>query len=308
MDYLNLLVDTKKEFSLLLILDLHQEINKGIFSIYNHCKLQLDENKMNTLLPIFQKMLSEIPNWNNQIIQSETNRIKKSIPHIEDLLTAVFISNMRLLCSVKNNQKKIKVKIPKIDVFIHKCYIYTARELWQTVYLFSETKDKLKKQENNKKIEEIIIRSIENVIRKLLPIKTILNDYLETNLTETTEAEIDNSLINIINDNQNNNEDSKKTLSKDTTSINQTNNTDSQEKNNTLKNNHETNSIDSIDSIDNQKNNDKPNLITNTQENYPQDNNISEDNNIPEDNNFFNNIIDTPNILYDNNKVIKLNT
>ena len=33
---------------------------------------------------------------------------------------------MRLFtCSVKNNQKKIKVKVPKIDVFIHKCYIYT---------------------------------------------------------------------------------------------------------------------------------------------------------------------------------------
>ena len=77
MDYLNLLVDTKKEFSLLLILDLHQEINKGIFSIFNHCKLQLDKDKKNTLLPVFQKMLSEIPNWNNQIIQSETNRIKK---------------------------------------------------------------------------------------------------------------------------------------------------------------------------------------------------------------------------------------
>ena len=57
------------------------------------------------------------------------------------------------------------------------------------IYLFDETKDKLKKQENNKKIEDIIIKSIENVIRKIITLlKTILNDYLETNLTETTEA------------------------------------------------------------------------------------------------------------------------
>ena len=51
---------------------------------------------------------------------------------------------MRLLCSVKNTNKKIKVKIPKLDLFIHKCYIYTARELWQCLYLFDETNNRLK--------------------------------------------------------------------------------------------------------------------------------------------------------------------
>ena len=70
-------------------------------------------------LVIFQEMLSEIPNWNQSIITNETNRIKDNISYIEDLLTAVFISNMRLLCSVENTNKKIKVKIPKLDLFIH---------------------------------------------------------------------------------------------------------------------------------------------------------------------------------------------
>ena len=295
MDYLNLLVDTKKEFSLLLILDLHQEINKGIFSIFNHCKLQLNKDKMNTLLPMFQKMLSEIPNWNNQIIQSETNRIKKNIPHIEDLLTAVFISNMRLLCSVKNNQKKIKVKVPKLDVFIHKCYIYTARELWQTIYLFNETKDKLKNQENNKKIEDIIIKSIENVIRKLLPIKTILNDYLETNLTETTEAEINNSLINIINENQ---EDKIKEYDGENESHKTTNSEE-----NTLNNNQ------NINKEENTINN--PNLITENLNESKINNTLIEDNNEENNNkensNFFDELVDTPNTLYHDNKVINLN-
>ena len=295
MDYLNLLVDTKKEFSLLLILDLHQEINKGIFSIFNHCKLQLDKDKMNTLLPMFQKMLSEIPNWNNQIIQSETNRIKKNIPHIEDLLTAVFISNMRLLCSIKNNQKKIKVKVPKLDVFIHKCYIYTARELWQTIYLFNETKDKLKKQENNKKIEDIIIKSIENVIRKLLPIKTILNDYLETNLTETTDGEINNSLINIINENQEN----KINQSGGTNESHKTTNSEENISNNNENINKEENTINN------------PNLITENITESKINNTQIEDNNEENDNkensNFFDELVDTPNTLYDNNKVINLN-
>ena len=33
---------------------------------------------------------------------------------------------MRLLCSIKNKNKQIKVKIPKLEVFIHKCYIEVA--------------------------------------------------------------------------------------------------------------------------------------------------------------------------------------
>ena len=113
MDYLNLLVDTKKEFSTLLVLDLFPEISKGIYSILNHCKLQLKETKNVSKLVIFQEMLSEIPNWNQSIITNETNRIKDNISYIEDLLTAVFISNMRLLCSVKNTNKK-KSKNTKI--------------------------------------------------------------------------------------------------------------------------------------------------------------------------------------------------
>ena len=201
---------------------------------------------------------------------------------------------MRLLCSVKNNQKKIKVKVPKIDVFIHKCYIYTARELWQTIYLFDETKDKLKKQENNKKIEDIIIKSIENVIRKLLPIKTILNDYLETNLTETTEAEINNSLINIINENQEN-----KIKHYDENESHKTTNSEE----NTLNNN------ENINKEENTINN--PNLITENLNESKINNTLIEDNNEENDNkensNFFDELVDTPNTLYDNNKVINLN-
>ena len=48
------------------------------------------------------------------------------------------------------------------------------------------------------------------------------------------------------------------------------------------------------------KNDDTPNLITNTE----QKNNQNEQN----DKNFFDDIVDTPNSLYDNNKLIKLNT
>ena len=118
MDYLNLLVDTKKEFFIYLINNLSPEINKGISSIFLNCKNRVEDT--NSILITFQQILSDIPKWNNSIIFNETNRIKEKIPYIEDLLTAVFISNMRLLCSIKNKNKQIKIKVPKLDIFIHK--------------------------------------------------------------------------------------------------------------------------------------------------------------------------------------------
>ena len=184
MEYLNLLVDTKKEFSTYLINNLQTEINKGISSIYNNCKKNIkNSNDLQLILPIFQQFLSEIAKWNSNIIENETIRIKTIMPYIEDLLTAVFISNMRLLCSIKTRNKKIKLKVPKLEVFIHKCYIEVARELWLSTYLFEENINKLEIQKNKRYIEYIIKNSIEEVIRKLLPIKTILQDYLDTNLS-----------------------------------------------------------------------------------------------------------------------------
>ena len=201
MDYLNLLVDTKKEFSIYLINNLAPEISKGIYSIYFNCKNRVEEN--NNILISFQQVLSEVPKWNNNVIYTETNRIKNKISYIEDLLTAVFISNMRLLCSIKNKNKQIKVKVPKLEVFIHKCYIEVAKEFWSYTYLFNENINKLEVQKNKRQIEITIKNSIEEVIRKLLPLKTILKDYLETNLdTETIDnPEIHNSLIDIIKNN-----------------------------------------------------------------------------------------------------------
>ena len=78
--------------------------------------------------------------------------------------------------------KKINLKIPKIDHFIHKCYIESAREMWKNPYLFNENVPGHEYQRNSKEIELIIKLSIENTIRNLLPIR-------ETNQKEFEKLE-----------------------------------------------------------------------------------------------------------------------
>lgn len=208
MDYLNLLVDKRKEFSVYLINDLFTELNKGIYSLYNNCKNKNNDN--NEALILFQQILGDVPKWNETIIALETNRIKKTLPYIEDLLTVVFISNMRMLCSIKNKNKQINVKVPKLENFIHKCYIEIAKQFWSYTYFFNENVNKLEIQKNKRQIENIIKTAIEEVIRRSLPIKSILKDYLETNLETQTESEISNNLIDIIESNKKTDHSEKK--------------------------------------------------------------------------------------------------
>ena len=69
-------------------------------------------------------MLSKIPNWNQEIITAETERIVScsKCDFLDDLITAVFISHTKILTSIgpNKNECKVNLKIPKTDNFIHK--------------------------------------------------------------------------------------------------------------------------------------------------------------------------------------------
>lgn len=308
MDYLNLLVDKRKEFSIYLINDLSSELIKGINSLYINCK---NNKKNHEVLSFFQQILADIPYWNNTIVNSETQRIKKRIPYIEDLITSVFISNMRLLCSIKNKKKEINVKIPKLENFIHKCYIQIAEEFWASTYLFNENINKLEIQKNKRQINLIVKSSIEEVIRKSLPIKSILKDYLETNFETETETEFNNSLIDIIENNQSN-KNNDKNSDKNSDKNNDKNNNIEDEKEKTKEKNTE-NDSHIEDKI--KKNTQHSESILS--ENCIQNNNIENDNiendddkfNFDEElfiNSLNNNIIDEPNELYNFSENVKV--
>ena len=100
---------------------------------------------------------------------------------LDELVTAVFLSHTKILTAIKKNgkkQKKINLKIPKIDHFIHKCYIECAREFWRNPYLYSDKCSQSEYQRNVRESRNIIRNTIEETIRRLLPVKNILKEYL----------------------------------------------------------------------------------------------------------------------------------
>ena len=187
-DNITVLVDAKMEYTKQLTNILVPYIFEGIKSIYETSKSVCRLNNDRNVLMRFQEQLSQIPKWNQEIIDEEYSRIVENsgCDWLDELVTAVFLSHTKILTSIKSNKKqnKINLKIPKIDHFVHKCYIESAREIWKNPYLFSDIINQCDYQRNVRDCNNIISESIEETIRKLLPVKNILKEYLGDNNEE----------------------------------------------------------------------------------------------------------------------------
>ena len=184
----------KSEYTKQLIDLLYMNLYDGIRSMYDDAKL-LYIKKRTPITKVFRSLLEQVPKWNAEIIDSETNRIEKTskCDWLDDLLTAVFISHTRILMSIGSNHNfnKINVTIPKTTTFIHKSYINIAREVWKNPYLFDEQVPGHEYQRNMKQLEDMIKSSIEDTIRRQLPIKEILREHLENTNEPKQNAQLD---------------------------------------------------------------------------------------------------------------------
>ena len=145
----------------------------------------------------FQNDLSEIPKWSQLVIDEKYNKIIEvsKCDWLEDLLTAVFVSHTKILTSINTNKNKNKInlQIPKVDYFIHQCYIEVAREFWKNPYLFDDNVNNFEYQRNRRDAVQTIEKIINETIRKQLPVKNILKEYLGTDYNEEDNNNIEES-------------------------------------------------------------------------------------------------------------------
>ena len=191
-DYnVNVLSEAKNEYSSRLVTILTPLIIEGIRSIFNEaCDLCNNNEEEEKYLMTFQNFLSRVPKWNQEIINVETERIIKTskCDYLEDILTCVHITQLKILTSIRvsTKQKKIEIDIPKISDFIHRAYIESARKIYQNVYLFENNIMPLQQQKNMRECEIIVRECILKVIADSMPIEKILRAYMD----ETEEEEI----------------------------------------------------------------------------------------------------------------------
>jgi hypothetical protein len=180
---MNYPVERKNIYTSLLVNTLSPCIYEGLLSIYNDIKNKTKDNGKE--LKTFQEYLATIPKWNNDLINKETNRVlqKSKCPWLENLVKGVIKANIELLSNTTSSYgfKYLNDKMYKnarLNNFIHKCYIECAREIYNNPYLFYHKYKPHQIKVNQKEISILIKDCIQEAIRKMLPIQSILEEYL----------------------------------------------------------------------------------------------------------------------------------
>lgn len=180
---LNLLVETKNEYTIHLINILTPLIFEGLQSIYKEASSIAGPND---ILKVFQSFLNRVPKWNQMIIEKETNRIinsSQSYGWLNDLIKATLKANLTIFMYNPSLRTQVKVNPAfyqdiKTQDFIHRIYIECARELYNNPYLLYHNYPPIEIKRNQRDCMSIIKECIKESIRKLLPVKHILQVYL----------------------------------------------------------------------------------------------------------------------------------
>ena len=179
----SVLVAARDEYSGQLKRHLQPFIYEGFLSIYEEA---VEEDKYNPLKQ-FQIFLKQVPNWNQTILDMETTRIKNKCPYLMDMVTAIFVSHVKILASVRLGGKhsNIKIKIPTPEIFIHSVYVAGAECFYYNPELFDDSNNR----NNMERIRGIIGSNIDNTISEMIPIQSILQEYLCNTFTDHVKPE-----------------------------------------------------------------------------------------------------------------------
>ena len=141
----------------------------------------------------FQNYLNEVHDWNMEKVNHEIHNIhtNSGCDYLDDLLTAVFIAHTKVLTAIRlsANKKKIEINVPKVEHFLFKVLCETSKLLWSSSYLFREGISAIEKQQNYRAIEQLINEGVLQAIRSLVPVKSILKDFVNNDFGEGAEEE-----------------------------------------------------------------------------------------------------------------------
>ena len=181
---LNVLVEAKKEYLNQLCSLMCPFIIDAFHDMYKESE-KMSKNRR--VLLQYQQLLKDVPNWNDSIIKSHSDKLSNSCSWFSDLLAAVFVSFVKILSSVrlKTENKKISIKLPSNEIFVHAVYVNAAKDLYKDPYIYH---DELSEYDRDNKLTIRFIAVIDTTIRELIPIQQILKTYMSQ---ENSTAHID---------------------------------------------------------------------------------------------------------------------
>ena len=158
----------------------------GLWSVYDNAKTACERNgQPEKTLQTFQNLLTSIPKWNEETLQTEVERITTAskCDYIEDLLLGVFVSYIRAFASLQQSeatQVNIEFERPSLSKFVHTFYIAAARKSWSQAYLFNTLNIPATQQAKNRRdIETMLEATVGEVIDSFIPWREISKAYFQ---------------------------------------------------------------------------------------------------------------------------------
>jgi hypothetical protein len=158
---------------------------EGFWSIHDSAKQLCERNKQSEeILRTFQNMVTKIPEWSDSTLAEEVERVLKvsKCAYMDDLLMGVFLAYMKSFAALQyrgsSSQVRVEFERPNVTKFIHELYKHSARKLWQVAYLFKVSGVSTEQQaKNRQEIEQVIYKTLDDVVRSFLPWEVIAKSY-----------------------------------------------------------------------------------------------------------------------------------
>lgn len=132
----------------------------------------------------FQKALKEIPHWTTHTVSQCCDRIQKSCDFLPQLITALFLSHIKILSSIKITKiSHIRIKVPKREKFLHAVLIESAKAFYEDPLMF--------RRRDTEKKRNAVMTSIDSIVRRFLPLKDVLDAYLMNKASNLSDASDD---------------------------------------------------------------------------------------------------------------------
>jgi hypothetical protein len=153
-------------------------IKDYLLDVYETPEKFLDPTQGNTnsKLMKFQFALKKVPNWTHTQIKEQLDAITSRCSWFKDLMVGLFVAYINKLASnlrTNSSSGKLNVKLPSDETFIHTCFVRCSADLYEDPYIMTESEPS-----RTKKLDERIYKDILKSIKKLIPIKAILDSRI----------------------------------------------------------------------------------------------------------------------------------
>ena len=160
----------------------------GLWSLYENARTLCETTQqVDQTLRTFQNLLTQIPNWTDETLSEEVERIVVSskCEYLDDLLMGVFLAYIRAFASLQYRGDSQHINLdferPAVSKFVHEFYKHGARAAWKSAYLFKTHGVTAESQARNRRdIEVMLDKCMTDVINAFIPWKEIARAYFQT--------------------------------------------------------------------------------------------------------------------------------